>query len=99
MVRNCILRPKPWGKCCVAGAGSVHIDAAKRRFTVDGRTFGPKDVISIDGNTGEVFKEALKPEQPSSRGACGAAAEGAAPAPRVRGTLAHQPPDSDLPPP
>ena len=29
-----------------------------------GSSFGPKDVISIDGNTGEVFGEALKPEQP-----------------------------------
>ena len=64
MTSHAAVVARGWGKCCVAGAGSVRIDAAKRRFTIDGRTFGPKDVISIDGNTGEVFGEALKAEQP-----------------------------------
>ena len=64
MTSHAAVVARGWGKCCVAGAGSVQIDAAKRRFTIDGRTFGPKDVISIDGNTGEVFGVALKPEEP-----------------------------------
>ena len=64
MTSHAAVVARGWGKCCVAGAGAVHIDAAKRRFTLGGRTFGPKDVISIDGNTGEVFGETLKPEQP-----------------------------------
>ncbi len=64
MTSHAAVVARGWGKCCVAGAGDVHIDAAKRRFTVGGRTFGPKDVISIDGNTGEVFPVALKAEEP-----------------------------------
>jgi pyruvate,orthophosphate dikinase len=44
-----------WGKCCVVGAGDLHIDAKARKFTVSGKTFGPEDVISIDGTTGEVM--------------------------------------------
>ncbi|MBL0871042.1 MAG: pyruvate, phosphate dikinase [Phycisphaerales bacterium] len=44
-----------WGKCCVVGAGELHIDAKARKMTVAGQTFGPDDVISIDGTTGEVM--------------------------------------------
>ncbi|CAN5792487.1 pyruvate, phosphate dikinase [soil metagenome] len=44
-----------WGKCCVVGAGDLHIDAKAKKMTVKGRTFGPDDVISIDGTTGEVM--------------------------------------------
>ncbi len=64
MTSHAAVVARGWGKCCVAGAGDVRIDAAKRCFTVGGRTFGPKDIVSIDGNTGEVFGEGLKPEQP-----------------------------------
>ena len=64
MTSHAAVVARGWGKCCVAGAGDVQIDAAKRRFTVGGRTFGPKDVISIDGNTGEVFPVALRAEEP-----------------------------------
>ena len=53
-----------WGKCCVAGAGDVQIDAAKGKVKVNGKTYGRKDIFSIDGNTGEVFASTLKPEQP-----------------------------------
>ncbi len=64
MTSHAAVVARGWGKCCVAGASGVQIDAAKRRFTIGGRTFGPNDVVSIDGNTGEVFGEALVPEDP-----------------------------------
>ncbi|MCE2966063.1 MAG: pyruvate, phosphate dikinase [Phycisphaeraceae bacterium] len=44
-----------WGKCCVVGAGELQIDTKAKRLTVGGQTFGPDDVISIDGSTGEVM--------------------------------------------
>ena len=44
-----------WGKCCVAGAGDVHIDEKGKKFKVGKRTFTAKDVISLDGTTGEVM--------------------------------------------
>ncbi len=44
-----------WGKCCVAGAGEIQIDEKRKKILVDGRTFGVKDVISLDGTTGDVM--------------------------------------------
>jgi pyruvate,orthophosphate dikinase len=41
------------GTPCVAGAGRLHIDAAKRTLTVNGKTYGPDDFLSLDGGTGE----------------------------------------------
>jgi pyruvate,orthophosphate dikinase len=64
MTSHAAVVARGWGKCCVAGAADVRIDAAKRRFTVNGRTFGPKDIFSIDGNTGEIYAESLKSEEP-----------------------------------
>ncbi len=44
------------GKCCVSGAGAVHVDYKNRLMTVDGRTFKEGDWISLNGSTGEVFE-------------------------------------------
>ena len=49
-----------WGKCCVVGAGQISIDAVAGTMTVNGRTFGRNDVLSIDGSTGEVMPGAVK---------------------------------------
>jgi len=55
MTSHAAVVARGWGKCCVAGAGSLHIDAAGGRFTVGDRVFGREDDISIDGSTGEVI--------------------------------------------
>ncbi|MDB5295584.1 MAG: pyruvate, phosphate dikinase [Phycisphaerales bacterium] len=44
------------GTPCVAGAGSLHIDAAARTLTVDGKVYSNDDFISLDGGTGEVYR-------------------------------------------
>ena len=44
------------GTPCVAGAGALHIDVQNRKMTVEGKTFGPNDWISIDGTTGEIME-------------------------------------------
>ncbi|HEY7841093.1 MAG TPA: pyruvate, phosphate dikinase, partial [Gammaproteobacteria bacterium] len=44
-----------WGKCCVTGAAALRIDEKSRTIQVNGRRIGTKDVISIDGATGEVM--------------------------------------------
>ncbi len=44
-----------WGKCCVVGAGEVHIDEHKGTMKVGNKTYGRDDFISIDGFTGEVM--------------------------------------------
>ncbi len=57
-----------WGKCCVVGAGELRIDSKKGTLTVNGRTFGRDDVISIDGTTGEVIAGQLKTMEPKMSG-------------------------------
>jgi pyruvate,orthophosphate dikinase len=53
-----------WGKCCVVGAGELHIDEAKGKVTVKGQTFGRDDVLSIDGFTGEVMVGTVSRKEP-----------------------------------
>ncbi|GIW76533.1 MAG: pyruvate, phosphate dikinase [Phycisphaerae bacterium] len=44
------------GTPCVAGAGALQIDVKNRTLTVNGKTYGPEDYLSIDGATGEIFE-------------------------------------------
>ncbi|MCB0613352.1 MAG: pyruvate, phosphate dikinase, partial [Phaeodactylibacter sp.] len=44
------------GKCCVSGAGALHIDYTTRTFSVDGVTYKEGDWISLNGTTGQVFE-------------------------------------------
>ncbi|MCC6322140.1 MAG: pyruvate, phosphate dikinase [Phycisphaerales bacterium] len=59
MTSHAAVVARGWGKCCIAGAGEIHIDAGKGQFTVRGKTFGRDHVISIDGSTGEVIEGEL----------------------------------------
>ncbi|MFM9995482.1 MAG: pyruvate, phosphate dikinase [Phycisphaerales bacterium] len=68
MTSHAAVVARGWGKCCVAGAGSVHIDAGAGQFTVKGRSFGREDTISIDGSTGEVISGAVPTVQPTLSG-------------------------------
>jgi len=47
------------GKCCVAGAGDIHVDEKKREMSVKGQVFKAGDWISLDGTTGRVIKGKL----------------------------------------
>ena len=57
-----------WGKCCVAGAGDVQIDEKGKKIKVNGKTLGVKDVISLDGTTGEVMLGAVETQEPKLSG-------------------------------
>jgi pyruvate,orthophosphate dikinase len=63
MTSHAAVVARGWGKCCVAGAGDVTIDAAAGVFTVAGRTFSREDVFSIDGSTGEVIEGSLATQE------------------------------------
>ena len=43
------------GKCCVSGAGAVHVDAKARTMSIGEQTYAEGDWISLNGSTGEVF--------------------------------------------
>jgi pyruvate,orthophosphate dikinase len=55
MTSHAAVVARGWGKCCVVGAGGLQIDARKRSILVGSRTLTGKDVVSIDGSTGEVM--------------------------------------------
>jgi pyruvate, orthophosphate dikinase len=44
------------GTPCVAGVGALHIDARGKSMSVNGKTYGVNDWISLDGSTGEVME-------------------------------------------
>lgn len=44
-----------WGKCCVTGASEVEINEKSQTITIKGKIITRKDIISIDGSTGEVM--------------------------------------------
>jgi pyruvate, orthophosphate dikinase len=54
------------GKCCVAGAGDIHVDEKKREMQAKGQTFRAGDWISLDGTTGRVIKGKLNSIPPEA---------------------------------
>jgi pyruvate,orthophosphate dikinase len=68
MTSHAAVVARGWGKPCVCGAGEILIDEKKKQITVDGRKFGPGDVISIDGATGEVMAGSVPTQAPALSG-------------------------------
>jgi pyruvate,orthophosphate dikinase len=54
MTSHAAVVARGWGRCCVAGAGEVKIDAKKKQAVIQGKVFGEGDTLSINGTTGEV---------------------------------------------
>ncbi len=44
------------GKCCISGAGAVHVDYKARTLTIGDTLYAEGDWLSLDGSTGEVFE-------------------------------------------
>ncbi|MDE0863090.1 MAG: pyruvate, phosphate dikinase [Rubripirellula sp.] len=68
MTSHAAVVARGWGKCCVAGAGDIEINEKARKIKVDGRTFGIKDLISLDGTTGEVMAGEVETQVPKLSG-------------------------------
>jgi pyruvate,orthophosphate dikinase len=56
------------GKCCVAGAGEVQIDAANRVMKIGKKVVKEGDWISLNGSTGAVYLGQLETEDPKLSG-------------------------------
>ena len=54
MTSHAAVVARGWGRCCVAGASGVVIDAKAKKATIDGKTYGEGDTLSINGTSGEV---------------------------------------------
>ncbi len=59
MTSHAALVARGWGKCCIVGAGSLHVDIGKKTMTVGGQAFREGDVITLNGTTGRVYRGAL----------------------------------------
>jgi pyruvate,orthophosphate dikinase len=64
MTSHAAVVARGWGKCCIAGAGGLEIDSRTRSVRIDGRTFTHKDILSIDGTSGEVMAGKIKRSAP-----------------------------------
>ncbi len=60
MTSHAALVARGWGKCCIVGAGAIHVDAAGRKLTAAGRVLKEGDWASLNGSTGVVYQGALK---------------------------------------
>jgi pyruvate,orthophosphate dikinase len=60
------------GKCCVSGAGAVHVDPKARTMSIGDQTFEEGDWISLNGSTGEVFAGQIKTKDAELSGDFGA---------------------------
>lgn len=56
------------GKCCVSGAGAIHVNYRDRTMTVDGQTLAEGDWISLNGSTGEVYEGRIETREPGLSG-------------------------------
>ncbi|HQG76255.1 MAG TPA: pyruvate, phosphate dikinase [Bacteroidales bacterium] len=57
MTSHAALVARGWGKCCIVGAGSLHVDAAAKKAKVNGTDIVLKegDVITLNGTKGNVY--------------------------------------------
>ncbi|MDD7316605.1 MAG: pyruvate, phosphate dikinase [Bacillales bacterium] len=52
------------GKCCVTGCSEIVVDEEARTLTLNGKTYGPEDVFSVDGSTGNIYLGDIKKVNP-----------------------------------
>ncbi len=62
MTSHAALVARGWGKCCVVGAGALHVDAAGKKAKVHGTDVVIKegDLLTLNGTKGNVYTGALK---------------------------------------
>ena len=61
MTSHAALVARGWGKCCIVGAGGLHVDTAAKKIKVTGTDIVLKegDIITLNGTRGNVYTGAL----------------------------------------
>jgi pyruvate,orthophosphate dikinase len=59
------------GKCCVAGCEAIKVSEERKQFMVDGRIVRERDIISLNGTTGEVMLGEVPTIEPELTGEFG----------------------------
>ena len=64
MTSHAALVARGWGKCCIVGAGQLHVDAAGKKVKVAGSDIVLKegDLITLNGTKGNVYIGAIDPD-------------------------------------
>ncbi len=55
MTSHAALVARGWGKCCIVGAGDIHVDAKSKKMVVDGKVLKEGDCITLNGSKGLVY--------------------------------------------
>jgi pyruvate,orthophosphate dikinase len=61
MTSHAALVARGWGKCCIVGAGGLHVDAASKTAKISGSTIVIKegDLLTLNGTKGNVYTGAI----------------------------------------
>jgi len=59
MTSHAALVARGWGKCCIVGCASLHIDYAKKELHIDGKVFPEGAWITLNGTKGNVYEGKL----------------------------------------
>ena len=59
MTSHAALVARGWGKCCIVGAGGIHIDLANRTMKVGTNSLREGDVVTLNGSRGLVYNGAI----------------------------------------
>jgi pyruvate,orthophosphate dikinase len=59
MTSHAALVARGWGKCCIVGCGSLHVDLASKTVTVGDKTFKEGDWLTLNGTKGNVYEGKL----------------------------------------
>ncbi|HPD31669.1 MAG TPA: pyruvate, phosphate dikinase, partial [Phycisphaerae bacterium] len=59
MTSHAALVARGWGKCCIVGAGDVHVDLAGRSLRVGNEIIREGEWLSLNGTKGVVYKDRL----------------------------------------
>jgi len=55
MTSHAALVARGWGKCCIVGAGTLHVDIAQKIMKVDGKAVREGDFVTLNGTKGRAY--------------------------------------------
>jgi len=59
MTSHAALVARGWGKCCIVGAGTLHVDIPQKVMKVDGKTVREGEFVTLNGTRGLAYIGAL----------------------------------------
>jgi pyruvate,orthophosphate dikinase len=59
MTSHAALVARGWGKCCIVGAGTIHIDSIGGKMIANGKIYREGDILTLNGTKGYVYEGKL----------------------------------------